>query len=42
MFAKPMVVSALHPWATREGTGVRVRFTQEWSSERYHDIGAKE
>jgi hypothetical protein len=42
MFQKPMVVHAEHLRAVSVGTILRVRFTQNWSSGSYHDVGEKE
>ncbi len=42
MFRKPMRVKATKLRAVADGKGIRVRFTQEWSSGKYHDIGDKE
>lgn len=42
MFRKPMLVKATKLRAVADGKVIKVRFTQEWSSGKYHDIGDKE
>lgn len=42
MFTHPMRVKATKLRAEAEGRSIKVRFTQEWSSGKYHDIGDKQ